>query len=125
MRFFQVNLQSKDARCSRQKHKNAYLNASNFYLLSKFLHMTNNNDKASRRKFLQQIGATGLAFAGTPLTTLSDAGKAEERILRYDRKISANDKVRLAVIGFGIQGHFDLGTALKVPGVELAGICDL
>ena len=26
---------------------------------------------------------------------------------------------------FGIQGHGDLATALKVPGVELAGVCDL
>jgi predicted dehydrogenase len=31
----------------------------------------------------------------------------------------------LGVIGFGVQGHIDLATALKVPGVELAGICDL
>jgi len=45
--------------------------------------------------------------------------------LRYSKKISSNDKVRLAVIGFGIQGHGDLATALKVPGVELAGVCDL
>src|SRR5205085_4326168 len=37
----------------------------------------------------------------------------------------ANDVIRLGVIGYGVQGHFDLGTALKVPGVELAGICDL
>ena len=51
--------------------------------------------------------------------------KAEERILFYDKKVSAGEKIRLGVIGFGIQGHFDLTTALKVPGVELAGICDL
>src|SRR5262249_45648484 len=44
---------------------------------------------------------------------------------RYSKKISSNDKVRLAVIGFGIQGHSDLETALQVPGVELAGVCDL
>jgi hypothetical protein len=45
--------------------------------------------------------------------------------LFYERKISSADKIRVGVIGFGIQGHFDLQTALKVPGVELAGICDL
>jgi predicted dehydrogenase len=45
--------------------------------------------------------------------------------MRYSRNISSNDKIRLAVIGFGIQGHGDLATALKVPGVELAGVCDL
>ena len=79
----------------------------------------------SRRRFLQQIGATSLAFGVSPLSSLAAKEKAEERILRYERKILANDKIRLGVIGYGVQGHFDLGTALKVPGVELAGICDL
>src|SRR5689334_24186219 len=82
-------------------------------------------NQASRRKFLQQIGATGLLAAVSPLSSLAAKEKAEERTLFYERKISAADKIRLGVIGFGIQGHFDLQTALKVPGVELAGICDL
>lgn len=80
---------------------------------------------SSRRKFLQQIGATGLALGAVPLSSLAAKQKAEERILTYERKISANDTVRIGVIGYGVQGHFDLNTALKVPGVELAGICDL
>src|SRR5690242_2586733 len=82
-------------------------------------------NKASRRKFLQQIGATGLLAASAPLSRFAAKEKAEERTLFYERKISAADKIRLGVIGFGIQGHSDLETALKVPGVELAGICDL
>lgn len=84
-----------------------------------------NDTQNSRRKFLQQIGAFGLATAASPLASLATKEKAEERILRYSKKISSNDKIRLAVIGFGIQGHGDLATALKVPGVELAGVCDL
>jgi ketol-acid reductoisomerase len=80
---------------------------------------------ASRRKFLQQIGSLGLLTAASPLASLAAKEKAEERILRYSKKISSNDKIRLAVIGFGIQGHGDLATALKVPGVELTGVCDL
>ena len=86
--------------------------------------MSNDNYRA-RRKFLQQIGATTLAMAASPLSSLAEREKAEERILHYERKISSNDKIRVGVIGYGVQGHFDLGTALKVPGVELAGICDL
>jgi predicted dehydrogenase len=81
--------------------------------------------KNSRRKFLQQIGATGLATMASPLASLEAQAKAEERILTYDRNITANDKIRIGVIGYGVQGHFDLDTALRVPGVELAGICDL
>lgn len=84
-----------------------------------------NNHSNSRRKFLQQIGATGLMAAASPLSSFAAKAKAEERILNYERKISANDTVRIGVIGYGVQGHFDLSTALKVPGVELAGICDL
>jgi predicted homoserine dehydrogenase-like protein len=42
-----------------------------------------------------------------------------------DKKRSSNDKIRIRVIGYGVQGHFDLNTALKIPGVEWAGICDL
>lgn len=83
------------------------------------------NSSSSRRNFLQQIGATSLVAAISPLGSLSAQEKAEERIIRYEKKISTGDKIRLGVIGFGVQGHIDLATALKVPGVELAGICDL
>jgi predicted dehydrogenase len=84
-----------------------------------------NDNSTSRKKFLQQIGAATLAAAASPLSSLAAREKAEERILHYERKISPNDKIRVGVIGYGVQGHFDLTTALKVPGVELAGICDL
>ncbi len=91
---------------------------------SQFYYM-HNKSQSSRRKFLQQIGSTGLLLAASPLVGFAAKEKAEERTIRYDKKISANDTIRLAVIGFGIQGHMDLQTALKVPGVELVGICDL
>jgi predicted dehydrogenase len=84
-----------------------------------------NNSNNSRRRFLQQIGATSLLAAANPLSSFASKGKAEERMLTYQRNFSSNDKIRIGVIGYGVQGHFDLTTALKVPGVELAGICDL
>lgn len=74
---------------------------------------------------MHQVGATTLAASASPLAALAAQEKAEERILHYERRISSIDKVRIGVIGYGVQGHFDLNTALKVPGVELAGICDL
>jgi predicted dehydrogenase len=83
------------------------------------------NNQTSRRQFLNQIGATSLVVASSPLSSLAARAKAEERILHYEKRVSANDTIRLGVIGYGVQGHFDLDTALKVPGVELAGICDL
>ena len=84
-----------------------------------------NDNQTSRRKFLQQIGSLGIVAAAGPLKSLAAKEKAEERIIRYSKKITANDTIRLAVIGFGIQGHYDLATALKVPGVELTAVCDL
>jgi len=84
-----------------------------------------NQNQSSRRKFLQQIGATSLLAAAAPLSGFAAKEKAEERTLFYQKKISPGNTIRLGVIGFGIQGHYDLATALKVPGVELAGICDL
>ena len=83
------------------------------------------NNKNARRRFLRQIGATTLVSAASPFATFAAQEKAEERILRYDRDITSNDTIRIGVIGYGVQGHFDLNSALKVPGVELAGICDL
>ena len=84
-----------------------------------------NDSRSSRRRFLQQLGSTSIIMATGPLAGLAAKEKAEERIIRYSKKISSGDKIRLAVIGFGIQGHMDLNTALKVPGVELAAVCDL
>jgi len=84
-----------------------------------------NKSQSSRRKFLQQIGATGLFFTAGPLAGLAAEEKAEERIIRYDKRISPNDEIRVAVIGMGIMGHNDVRTALKVPGVRLVAACDL
>ncbi|PWU02939.1 MAG: oxidoreductase [Bacteroidetes bacterium] len=83
------------------------------------------NSRDSRRKFLQQIGSTSLLMAAGPLKSLAAIEKAEQRTIYYEKRISPNDNIKLAVIGFGIQGHFDLRTALRVPGVELAAVCDL
>ncbi len=84
-----------------------------------------NESQRSRRKFLRQIGSSGLLLAASPLKSLAAKQTADERMLRYDKKMMANDKIRLAVIGYGIQGHGDVKTALGVPGVELAAVCDL
>lgn len=83
------------------------------------------NKQASRRNFLKKLGGSTLALAAAPLAGLAGEEKGEERILAYEKKISANDKIRIGVIGMGIMGYNDLNTALKVPGVELVAACDL
>lgn len=76
----------------------------------------------SRRKFLQTLGSSStLLFAGLPVL----ASQTNIRTLLSRVKVSANDTVRIGLIGSGIIGHYDTETALKVPGVELVAVCDL
>lgn len=80
---------------------------------------------SSRRKFLKRLGGSTLAFAATPLAGLAAEEKIEERIIASEKKITANDRIRIGAIGMGIMGYNDVNTALKVPGVELVAACDL
>ncbi len=82
---------------------------------------------SSRRAFLKKLSLGTAAATLAPL-----AGKAARETVPFimrkaypERKISANDKIRLATIGFGIQGIGDTMTAVKVPGVEFVAACDL
>ena len=84
-----------------------------------------NNSQSSRRKFLQQIGATSLLLGASPFASFATAEKAEERIITYNKKISPNDHIKIALIGLGIQGNNDVRQAIKVPGVELVAAADL
>jgi predicted dehydrogenase len=77
----------------------------------------------SRRNFLQKISQTSAILAAS--SAFASAETVEERMIQINRTHSSNDRVRLGVIGFGIIGNIDLECALKVPGVELAGVCDL
>ena len=80
---------------------------------------------SSRRKFLQHLSSTALLVGSGSVSKLLAEENYEKRIIPWKKKISSNDKIRIAVIGTGIMGHNDLDTALKVPGVELVAACDL
>ena len=75
----------------------------------------------TRRKFLRTLGGSGSLLFGLPAL----AENANVQTIFSSVKVSANDKVRIALIGSGIIGHYDTDTALKVPGVELVAVCDL
>jgi predicted dehydrogenase len=80
---------------------------------------------SSRRKFLKQLTGTTLALAASPLASLAEKEKMEQRILQYQKRISANDRINIAVIGMGIMGNSNANSSIKVPGVELVAACDL
>ncbi len=70
-----------------------------------------------RRTFVRQ---TGLTLAAGSLAGPSLLARADAR-----RFISPNDKIRLATIGFGIQGNFDTQAALATEEAELVAVADL
>lgn len=80
---------------------------------------------SSRRKFLRQLGSAAALVPLGSLNTLAAQETHEKIILSESKRISANDKIRIAVIGTGIMGHQNVGHALSIPGVELAAACDL
>ena len=87
--------------------------------------MQKKKNQSSRRNFIKHLTATTVAFGAGPLTSLAREEKIEERIIQYQKKVSPNDNINVAVIGMGIMGNNNANTALKVPGVQLVAACDL
>ena len=72
----------------------------------------------TRRQFLQMAGVT--AGATTVLARAESAFPQEPA-----KPVSANDRIRIALLGAGGMGQGDTETALKVPGVELVAAADI
>lgn len=81
---------------------------------------------SSRRHFLSTLSA-GTAALAIPGTASAKGGKVQELpVPSYaPEKYAPSDVIRLGTIGFGIQGIGDTAAAVSVPGVQLAGVCDL
>ncbi len=79
--------------------------------------------KKSRRSFLKKIAGTGVAAASLP--SLAATRPEKEYLLRRKSNIAPSDKIRLGAIGMGIMGYNNVESALQVPGMELAAVCDL
>src|SRR5260370_8183540 len=70
------------------------------------------SSKASRRDFLK---ITGAGVAGTALVSASG----------YARVMGANDRVRVAICGVRGRGKDHLHGFARVPGTEIAALCDV
>jgi predicted dehydrogenase len=79
--------------------------------------MTERRD-GSRRDFLR------LVTAGATLATATQL-QAQDKGDEECKKVTANDRIGLALIGAGGQGMSDTRSALAVPGVELVAACDV
>lgn len=71
----------------------------------------------SRRSFLKGVGATGgMIVIGDQLLIMRSHAEAAK---------FAGEEIRIGVCGLGYQGQLLLKTFLKVPGVEIASLCDV
>src|SRR5262245_33265638 len=80
---------------------------------------------SSRRKFLKGFGSAAILASAGAWKMTGNEETVEQRTLLVERNISSNDVIRVAVIGFGIMGLNNIKTIQKIPGIELAGVCDL
>jgi len=78
----------------------------------------------SRRKFIKHIGSTAALLGIGQLAAIAKE-KEQVQLLQPEKRISPNDKIRIACVGMGIMGFGDVQTAIKVPGVEFVGAADL
>lgn len=69
-----------------------------------------------RRDFLNSLGT---------VAAVSGISHAAPFSIIKSLKTSPNDKIRLATIGMGIQGHYDTKAALKNEGIEFVAAADL
>ena len=85
--------------------------------------------KNSRRKFVKKLAGGSLLATAAPGIILGKSNESfllEKKENLYEKeKFSANDTIRLGVIGTGIIAFHNIDAAMAVNGVELAAACDL
>lgn len=79
----------------------------------------------NRRKFLKQFGGTTALLTTAGLSSLAQKERAEQILVWENKKLSANDRINVAVVGCGIMGFQDVASAVSVSGVKLVAASDL
>jgi predicted dehydrogenase len=80
--------------------------------------------KNNRRLFLKKLGLSTGAAALAPSVFAEESATNRESLSRVGSE-SADQPIRLALIGAGIMGTEDTNTALKHANVTLVAVCDL
>ncbi|MEX0772655.1 MAG: Gfo/Idh/MocA family oxidoreductase [Balneolales bacterium] len=81
----------------------------------------------SRRSFLKKLGTSATGFMVAPMAVSQGNAFSNVEYLDLVKKqnTSANDRIRVGLIGTGGMGIGDMQTALMVDGVEVVAACDL
>ncbi|HEX9955912.1 MAG TPA: Gfo/Idh/MocA family oxidoreductase [Fibrella sp.] len=77
----------------------------------------------SRRAFIRTLSVASAAAATESLAR--PFGPVAPAYIPNLKRVSPNDKIRIATIGMGIQGNYDTMAALRNPDVELVAVADL
>src|SRR5215216_5090533 len=80
---------------------------------------------STRRRFLKEFGSAALVASAGAWRIAGNEEAVEQRVLLAEKKFSSNDVIKVACIGFGIMGLNNVRNMLKIPGIELAAVCDL
>jgi hypothetical protein len=80
-------------------------------------------DEITRREFMARTGKTAVVGLGAP-AGLSSARQAFAAV-QPGRVIGADDRIRMALIGCGGQGRFNIHQFMGHSDVETTGVCDV
>ncbi len=80
---------------------------------------------SSRRAFIRNLSGSAIAITAASLQDLAARERQEILLQSTQKEYAANDRIRVAVIGFGIIGFRNAQTFMQLPGIELAAVCDL
>src|SRR5688572_31327934 len=77
----------------------------------------------NRRRFLAAAASATAAATFSSACRSNRSGRAMTRAT--DRPIGANDDIRVAVVGFHLQGRSHIRAYQSMPGVRLVALCDV
>lgn len=84
-----------------------------------------NNRSSTRKTFIKKLVSGSLVSAFAPSVLTGAESAPSVHTLSYQQNFTSNDMIQVALIGSGIQGIYDAGVAVKIPGVKLVAVADL
>jgi predicted dehydrogenase len=81
-------------------------------------------EQNNRRKFIRKIGVAGAALM-TGSSVLAEGIPSVTHFLKRSNEFSADQPIRLGLIGAGGMGTSDMTTALQHPNIQITAVCDL